>query len=65
MTGVKPIGFSFLSRETTIENTPPKGEVFSMVNLAPSIYNEMVVEIVRWNGIVRYIGVRSNLLELA
>jgi hypothetical protein len=34
-----------------------------MVNHEPSIYNLIVVEIVRWNDIVRNTTLQSNLLK--
>lgn len=36
-----------------------------MVNLEPSIYNQIVVEIVRWNDVIRNTGKQSNLLQLS
>jgi hypothetical protein len=68
--------FTYLSCQVTniiqhniiIINIPKKNahltnEHFSLVSLEPSIYNQMVVEIVRWNDIARNIGLQPNLLK--
>ena len=41
-----------------------KGEVHSLVTLQPSVYSEIVVEIVRWNDAIRRISSNPYLLEV-
>lgn len=39
-------------------------EAFSMVTLEPSIYSQIVVEIIRWNDIIRSTSVAPHLLQV-